>query len=79
MKESIAQILKREGYIAEWTSKAKRMKKLKLKLKYQGRQRRDRRFAPRQHTRPAPLRGGLTEIPAFLAAWARDRLDAQGR
>src|SRR5438477_5130038 len=39
MKESIAQILKRDGYISDWSVEAdKTMKRLKLKLKYQGRQ-----------------------------------------
>jgi small subunit ribosomal protein S8 len=39
MKESIAQILKRDGYIAEWSVEGgKAVKKLKLRLKYQGRQ-----------------------------------------
>ncbi|MDX1951414.1 MAG: 30S ribosomal protein S8 [Verrucomicrobiota bacterium] len=37
MKESIAQILKREGYIADVSVEGKPLKKLKLKLKYQGR------------------------------------------
>jgi small subunit ribosomal protein S8 len=37
MKEGIAQILRREGYIAECTVEGKTAKKLKLKLKYQGR------------------------------------------
>ena len=36
MKESIAGILKKEGYIAEVSVEGKPMKKLKLKLKYQG-------------------------------------------
>jgi tripartite ATP-independent transporter DctM subunit len=36
MKESIAGILKREGYIAEFAVEGKPMKTLKLKLKYQG-------------------------------------------
>ncbi|MBI2950255.1 MAG: 30S ribosomal protein S8 [Verrucomicrobia bacterium] len=38
LKESIAQILKREGYIADCSVEGKTAKKLKLKLKYQGRQ-----------------------------------------
>jgi len=38
MKESIAQILKRDGYISEWSVDGKVARKLKLKLKYQGRQ-----------------------------------------
>ncbi len=37
MKESIARILKKEGYIAECTVDGKVAKTLKLKLKYQGR------------------------------------------
>lgn len=38
MKESIAQILKRDGYISEWSiEENKAIRNLKLKLKYQGR------------------------------------------
>ena len=37
MKESIANILKKEGYIADCLVEGKAGKKLKLKLKYQGR------------------------------------------
>jgi small subunit ribosomal protein S8 len=37
MKESIANILKREGYIADTTVEGGKVKKLKVKLKYQGR------------------------------------------
>src|SRR5438552_16710530 len=37
MKESIAQILKKEGYIADCSVEGQAAKKLKLKLKYQGR------------------------------------------
>src|SRR2546429_1587646 len=37
MKESIAHILKREGYIADCLVEGKAAKKLRLKLKYQGR------------------------------------------
>ena len=36
MKESIAGILKKEGYIAEVSVEGKPLKKLKLKLKYEG-------------------------------------------
>ena len=36
LKESIASILKKEGYIGEVTVEGKPLKKLKLKLKYQG-------------------------------------------
>ena len=36
MKESIAGILKREGYISEFAVEGKLPKKIKLKLKYQG-------------------------------------------
>ncbi len=38
MKESIAAILKKEGYIADCSVEGKTARKLKLKLKYQGRQ-----------------------------------------
>ena len=37
LKESIAQLLKREGYIADCAVQGRTMKKLKLKLKFQGR------------------------------------------
>jgi len=37
MKESIAHILKKEGYIADCSVEGKTAKKLRLKLKYQGR------------------------------------------
>jgi small subunit ribosomal protein S8 len=37
MKESIAHILKREGYVADVAVEGKDIKKLSLKLKYQGR------------------------------------------
>src|SRR5215831_15012791 len=37
LKESIAQILKREGYIADCSVEGNAVKKLKLKLKFQGR------------------------------------------
>ncbi len=36
LKESIAAILKKEGYLAEVSVEGKPLKKLKLKLKYQG-------------------------------------------
>jgi small subunit ribosomal protein S8 len=39
MKESIAVILKREGYISEYGVEGQGLKKLKLKLKYEGRRR----------------------------------------
>lgn len=37
MKESIAKILKREGYVVDYSVEGKVPKKIKLKLKYQGR------------------------------------------
>ena len=36
MKESIAAILKREGYIADYSVEGKTIRTIKLKLKYQG-------------------------------------------
>ena len=38
MKESIAHILKREGYIADCSVEGKKPKRLKVRLKFQGRQ-----------------------------------------
>jgi small subunit ribosomal protein S8 len=37
MKESIAAILKREGYISDYSVEGKTLRNLKIKLKYQGR------------------------------------------
>ena len=37
LKESIASILKREGYLADYSVEGKNIKKLKLKLKFNGR------------------------------------------
>src|ERR1043165_4651764 len=37
MKESIAGILKREGYISDISAEGQTIKKMKLKLKYEGR------------------------------------------
>lgn len=37
VKESIADILKREGYLADYAVEGKEVKKLKLKLKFNGR------------------------------------------
>jgi len=37
MKESIAKILKNDGFIQDWSVETKPMKTIKLKLKYQGR------------------------------------------
>jgi small subunit ribosomal protein S8 len=37
MKESIAGILKREGYLADYSVEGDKLKKIKIKLKYNGR------------------------------------------
>jgi len=37
LKESIARLLKQEGYLADYSAEGTTVKKLKLKLKYQGR------------------------------------------
>ncbi|HEX7861490.1 MAG TPA: 30S ribosomal protein S8 [Verrucomicrobiae bacterium] len=37
MKESIAGILKREGYLADYSVEGEKLKKIKIKLKYNGR------------------------------------------
>lgn len=37
IKEGIAKLLKQEGYLADWTVEGAPLKRLKLKLKFQGR------------------------------------------
>jgi len=37
LKEGIAKLLKQEGYLADWTVEGAPLKRLKLKLKFQGR------------------------------------------
>lgn len=68
MKESIAAILKKEGYIADCSVEGKVPKKLKLKLKYQGKKgvieglKRVSRPGLRRYvgaTEIPPVRGGL--------------------
>ena len=62
MKESIAGILKREGYIQDVSIDAKPLKSLKLKLKYQGK--RSVIEGLRRISRPGLRRYvGATEIP----------------
>jgi small subunit ribosomal protein S8 len=65
MKESIAVILKREGYISEYSVDAQGLKKLKLKLKYEGR--RGVIQGLRRVSKPGLRRYvGSTEIPRVL-------------
>lgn len=65
MKESIAHILKQEGYIADCSVEGKSSKKLKLKLKYQGRK---SVIAGLKRVSTPGLRRyvGATEIPRVL-------------
>lgn len=65
MKESIANILKREGYIADCSVEGKAVKTIKLKLKYQGRK---GVIAGLQRISKPGLRRyvGSTEIPRVL-------------
>jgi small subunit ribosomal protein S8 len=66
LKESIAQILKREGYIAECSVEGKAAKKIKMVLKYQGR--RGVIEGLRRVSSPGLRRYvGATEIPRVLA------------
>lgn len=65
MKESIARILKQEGYVADYTVAGQPIKTIKLKLKYQGR----RGVIERLQRASSPgLRRyvGATEIPRVL-------------
>lgn len=65
IKESIAQILKREGYITEWSVAGKPARTLKLVLKYQGR--RGVIAGLRRVSSPGLRRYvGATEIPRVL-------------
>jgi small subunit ribosomal protein S8 len=65
MKESIAQILKREGYIADCSVEGNKLKTLKLKLKYQGRK--GVIEGLRRVSSPGLRRyAGATEIPRVL-------------
>ena len=65
MKESIAGILKREGYIADFSVEGEKVKSLKLKLKYQGRK--GVIEGLKRVSRPGLRRYvGATEIPRVL-------------
>jgi small subunit ribosomal protein S8 len=65
MKESIAHILKKEGYIADCSVSGKTLRKLKLKLKFQGRK--GVIVGLRRISKPGLRRYvGATEIPRVL-------------
>ena len=65
MKESIAGILKKEGYIADCSVEGKTAKKIKLKLKFQGRK--GIIAGLKRVSRPGLRRYvGATEIPRVL-------------
>ncbi|MGH7950710.1 MAG: 30S ribosomal protein S8 [Limisphaerales bacterium] len=66
MKESVAHILKREGYVAEVSVDGKTIKKLKIQLKYQGKK---NVIAGLKRVSKPGLRKyvGSTEIPRVLA------------
>ena len=66
MKESIAGILKKEGYIADCSVEGKTAKKIKLKLKFQGRK--GIIVGLKRVSKPGLRRYvGATEIPRVLA------------
>ena len=66
MRESIAKILKKEGYITDLSVDGSKIKKLKLKLKYQGRK---GVISGLKRVSSPGLRRyvGATEIPKVLA------------
>lgn len=65
MREGIARILKSEGYIADFAIEGEKLKKLKLKLKYEGRKGVITNL--RRISRPGLRRYvGATEIPRVL-------------
>ena len=55
MKESIAHILKKEGYVAEVAVEGKPPRRSSSSSNTTGKQERHRRLAPREHAGPAPL------------------------
>jgi small subunit ribosomal protein S8 len=66
LKESVAQILKREGYLADCQVEGKAPRKLKLKLKFQGRK--GVIVGLRRISKPGLRRYvGATEIPRVLS------------
>src|SRR5262245_28073124 len=65
LKESIARLLKREGYLADFAVEGKNVKKLKLKLKFSGRK--GVIAGLRRVSKPGLRRYvGATEIPRVL-------------
>jgi len=65
MKESVAKILKREGYVAEVAVEGATIKKLKIRLKYQGKK--NVIEGLKRVSRPGLRRYvGATEIPRVL-------------
>ena len=65
MKESVAKILKREGYVAEVAVEGATIKKLKIRLKYQGKK--NVIEGLKRVSRPGlRLYVGATEIPRVL-------------
>jgi small subunit ribosomal protein S8 len=65
LKESIASLLKREGYLADYSVEGKTAKKLKLKLKFNGRK--GVIAGLRRVSKPGLRRYvGATEIPRVL-------------
>jgi small subunit ribosomal protein S8 len=65
LKENIARLLKREGYLADYAVEGQKVKKLKLKLKYNGRK--GVIAGLRRVSKPGLRRYvGATEIPRVL-------------
>ncbi len=70
MKESIAGILKREGYIADFAVEGKLPEDDQAQAEVSGQEGRHRRPAPRQHARVCAVTSARRKFRACAAAWA---------
>ena len=70
IKESIAHILKQEGYVAEVTVEGKVPKTLKMQPQVRGQEEHDRRLEARQHARDCAATSARPRFRACSAAWA---------
>ena len=70
MKESIAHILKREGYVADFAVEGKPPGSIKIKLKYKGKKSVIEGLRRVSSAGLAPLRGRARKFRACAAAWA---------
>ena len=70
MKESIAHILKKEGYVAEVAVEGKLPKTHQAQAEVRGQEERHRRLAAHQHARVCAVMSARPRFRACAAAWA---------